>query len=206
MQTEKSQLEPCIKFCRDHNWELLDIYKEHGKSAYRNVCRPKYEAILSLVRKHRIQHIVVWALDRWTRRGNKELRSTIAYLDSYNVQLHSVREYWVEQITTPKLSFIKDIILDLLGWIGQQESERIGERVKASNKFQKAIANGTVGHPAISSSVKQEIKQLLKEGKTYVYISQHVTYKLKYGKIRHVSAPTISAVKKSMNEELNEKH
>lgn len=196
-QTEESQLSSCEKLCKDKDWEVINVFREHGKSAYQQVRRPEYDKIIDLAKKRKIKHIVVWALDRWTRRGNKELRAILDYLNKYDVQLHSVREYWIEQLTTSELSFVRDIVLDVLGWIAHQESERISERVKTSKRFQKAKKAGLVGRPTIIQEVEDKVIELLKQGKTYSYIETHVTYKAKHGKIKHVSAPTISSIKKS---------
>jgi len=199
-QDEQSQLIACKDLCNKRGWEVTGVFADHGKSAYHNVNRPRYEIVLKLVRDRKVQHVVVWALDRWTRRGNKELKKTIEYLDKFGVQLHSVKEYWIEQITTSELSFVKDIVLDILGWIAWQESNRRSERVKDSLNFQNALKNGTVGRPSIPQQIRVRIAELLRQGKTYKQIRELITYKGRYGKILHVSDPTISQVKKSLLE------
>ena len=200
IQDEQSQLNGCKELCKKRGWEITGVFADHGKSAYHNVKRLQYEIVLKLVRAHKIQHVVVWALDRWTRRGNKELKNTIEYLDKFGVQLHSVKEYWIEQITTSELSFVKDIVLDILGWIAWQESNRRSERVKDSLNFQNALKKGTVGRPSISQQIRDRIAELLRQGRTYKQIREQVIYKGKHGKILHVSDPTISQVKKSLLE------
>ena len=199
-QDEQSQLIACKELCKKHGWEITGVFPDHNKSAFHNVKRPRYEKVLKLVRDHKIQHVVVWALDRWTRRGNKELKNTIEYLNKFGVQLHSVKEYWIEQITSSELSFIKDIVLDILGWIAWQESNRRSERVKDSLNFQNALQKGTVGRPSIPQQVRDRIAELLGQGKTYKQIRDQITYKGRHGKILHVSDPTISQVKKSLLE------
>jgi len=205
-QTEESQLEPCEQFCKEKKYIVYGVFKDYAKSAYHNVKRKKYDEVLKLVKERKIQHVVVWALDRWTRKGAKELRNTIDYLAKYGVQLHSVREHWIDEITTPSLSFVKDIILEILGWMAHEESKVRSDRVRTSVKFQKAVAKGKVGRPKIPVEIKEKVGQLLLEGKSYSYIQENVTYKAKYGKIKHISAPTISEIKKSLLEKANKNY
>ncbi len=59
------------------------------------------------------------------------------------------------------------------------------------------MTKGKVGRPGIPDEVKQRVLKFLREGKSYSYISTNVTYKAKFGKVKHVSAPTISEIKKN---------
>jgi len=206
-QTVKSQLEPCKDYCLKNKYEVVDVFKEKSKSAYHNVKRPVYDKVLDLVRRREIQHVVVWALDRWTRKGSKDLRETIDYLMAYGVQLHSVQEAWLDTINIPGVGHIvKDFLTGLVGWMAEEESRLKSERVKSSKKFQKAKKKHKVGRPKLSNDVKQRVAKLLQEGKTYKYIQDNVMYKAKYGKFKHVSAPTISEIKKSLLEKGNIKN
>lgn len=199
-QTEQSQLEPCKKYCEEKGWEIIGIYPDRGTSAYKNVYRPRYEEVLKLVRKRMIQHIVVWALDRWTRKGPSDIKNSVEYLSMYNVQLHSVQEQWIESINIPGIGqAFRDFFLQYSGWLAQVESQRISERIKTSERFQKAIQKGLVGRPSIYDEVEPKILELLKLGKTWREIKEQVTYTSKYGKVHHVSDPVINMVKKQNN-------
>jgi len=202
-QTAKSQLAPCRKFCDEQKYDIVNDYVDEDKSAYHNVRRPAYEEVKRLVKERKIQHIVVWAIDRWCRRGAKELRATLVFLEMYNVKLHSVKENWIEQLQNLPGGIdeiVIPLIYDILGWIAQKESERRSDRVKTSERYQKALDKGKVGRPGIPESVKLKIISLLKEGKSYSYIHDNVTYKAKYGKIKNVSKTTIGEIKQSLSE------
>ena len=125
-QTEESQRQPCTDYCTERGWHIVDVFSDHARSAYKNVKRPHYDKILALVRQRQIQHIIVWSLDRWCRRGPRELRSTIDYLGSYGVQLHSVKEQWIESINMPGSlgQTFKDFLVGIIGWLAEQESTR----------------------------------------------------------------------------------
>jgi len=199
-QMEESQRRPCIEYCTEHGWNITNIYSDHAKSAYKNVKRPQYEKVLASVRQRSIRHIVVWSLDRWCRRGPRELKATIDYLGSYGVQLHSVREQWVESVNLPGSlgQTFKDFMIGIVGWLAEQESTRKSERVKESIRYQRALQKGKVGRPALPDAVKQRIAALLKQGRSYSYIRKQVTYTGKYHRVHHVSVATINAVRKSL--------
>ena len=80
-QDEKSQLKACQSFCNERGYEVVGIFSDHGKSAYKVSLRPEYLKVMKLVKQRRIQHVVVWSLDRWCRRGARELKSTIEVLE-----------------------------------------------------------------------------------------------------------------------------
>jgi DNA invertase Pin-like site-specific DNA recombinase len=187
-QTEESQLEPCKKLCEEKGWEIIGVFPDHGTSAYHNVIRPQYNEVIKLVKNRKINYVVVWALDRWSRQGAKELQDTVTYLSAYNVQLHSVQEQWIESINVPGMGpLFRDFFFGLIGWLARMESVKISERVLTSSTFQKAIKEGRVGLSTISQDTEKKVIELLKQGKTYKQIKEMV----------HISEPTISRIKKS---------
>lgn len=199
-QTEQSQLSACKKLCEERGWEIVGVYSDHGKSAYHNVTRPQYEEIWKLIRKKQIQHVVVWAMDRWCRKHPKVYEDITKEMEHHGVQLHPIQEGWIEEINAPGYMgrLFRQFFYNMMAHFAHEESRLKSERVKTSEKFQKALKKGTVGRPSIPQEVKDRIAELLREGKTYREIREQVTYKLKYGKIYHVSDPTISEIKKSL--------
>ena len=201
-QTAESQLEPCLEFCKKHKLDVYDSFIDTDKSAYHNVKRKAYEKVKFLVQTGEIDGVVVWAFDRWTRRGPKDMRGTFQFFDFHNATIYSVKEYWVEKISDMGSigEVVKPLLYDLFAWMAEQESIRRSERVKTSEKFQKAKKKGKVGRPGISNEARQQVIKLLKEGKSYSFIHNIVTYKAKYGKIKHVSKSTIGEIKQSLSE------
>jgi DNA invertase Pin-like site-specific DNA recombinase len=197
-QKEESQLEACKKFCEEKRFEVFGIYVDHARSAYKNVKRPAYNQILELVKHRKIKHVVVWAIDRWTRRGPEELKNSIGYLSAYDVQFHSAKEKWVENINLPGSMgmIIKDFFFNIMAWMAESESQRRSERVVESKKFQKAKKKGIVGRSELDTEVVQQVLEKLDEGMSYRKIRDAVTYKAKHGKIKHISLGKISEIAK----------
>ena len=198
MQNEQSQLEACRVFCDQHRYDIVGFFSDHARSAYKTVYRPEYMNVLKLVKQRRIQHVVVWSLDRWCRRGAKELKNTIETLEIYGVQLHSVQEEWLETLNIPGGigDVVKDFLIGIVGWIAHQESVLKSERIKGSIKFKKALEKGCVGRPSLPDEVIKEVIDALRRGDSYRAIHENVTYKIKYGKVKHVSLATISQIAK----------
>jgi len=195
-QTEESQLSPCESFCKEHGYEVIGIFRDHAKSAYKNVKRPEYDKIIDLVKKREINHIVAWSIDRWTRKGPAELKSIFSYLSAYDVQFHSVKEQWIETINLPGSmgQLVRDFFFGIMAWLAESESDRISDRIKQSERFQKAVKKGTVGRSELPESVIKEVEKKLDEGKSYRKIREEVSYKIKYGKVKHISLGKISEI------------
>lgn len=198
-QTEISQLNPCKDFCNKNNFEVIKILKDHSRSAYHNTKRKGYEIAKEMIRNKEAQHVVVFALDRWQRKGPKELRATHRFFKACNAKLHSVREYWVEGLQNMPDGLDEvfiPYIYDMLAWLAKEESKKIGDRVKNSTRYQKALKKGKVGRPDIPDETIDEIKELLKKGESYRNIRKSVTYKAKHGKVKHPSVGKIAEIKK----------
>jgi DNA invertase Pin-like site-specific DNA recombinase len=62
------QLEDCRARCDSDGWVVVDVYEDNDRSAYRGKPRPEYRRMLGDIEAGRIDAVVVWALDRLTRR------------------------------------------------------------------------------------------------------------------------------------------
>ena len=200
-QTPENQLEPCKNFCKEKGFDIFGKFVDVDKSAYHNVYRKEYEKVKTLIQSNKIDGVVVWALDRWTRRGAKEVQNTLTFFSTYDCKLYSVQEYWVEQLMNLPRGLgeiFGPLMYQILGWIAQQESQHKSERVKASLKFQKAKDKGLVGRPSLSENIRKQVIDLLRQGKSYSYIHNNVTYKGKYGKIKHISRSMVGNIAKQI--------
>jgi len=204
-QTEESQLELCEELCKKKEYEIVGVYKDHAKSAYKNVKRPSFDKVNELAKNREIDHVVVWALDRWTRRGPREFKNSVDYLSAYGVQLHSVREQWVENLNLPDSIgiLIKDFCFGVMAWMSEADSQHTSECIKNSKKYKKAMERGLVGRNPLPEHVVSKVTKRLNEGKSYKQIHDEVTYKVKYGKVMHVSIGTISSINREIKNGLN---
>ncbi len=197
-QTEESQLDACKDLCRQRGFNVEGVFSDHAKSAYKNISRPSYKKVMKLVYQRKVQHVVVWALDRWTRKGGVELLKEINLLASYDVRLHSVQEAFLDEINIPGEIGIhlRNFLIGFLGYTAKQESEKKSQRIIDSIKFQKALKRGRVGRPMLPDEVIRQVVDALGRGDSYRKICSEVTYKIKYGKIKHVSVASICKIAK----------
>lgn len=114
------------RFCADHGYipaaEYTDV--ESG----RRVARPEYQRMLGNVRDGGIDVIVVTFLDRFGR-DQWEVMARMGELRSLGVEVQAIQEDAREFIAVA-----------LSAWKADQESKRIGERVKKTMHY--AVANG----------------------------------------------------------------
>ncbi len=71
-------------------------------------------------------HVLVWSLDRLDRQGVLSTLKKLEQLDDAGINLVSYQERWLDQ-----LSSVRGLLISVIAWVAQWESERRSERVKA---------------------------------------------------------------------------
>ncbi len=118
--------------------EQLSAWKE-------NVKRPVFEQLLTEIKSGKIEAVYVWDWDRIYRNRNR-LKEFLLLCQIYGVQLHSYRQSWFEQfhqIPRPFNEIVMDMVVNLIGWIGEEESEKKSSRVKMAVR---KTTKGTFSH------------------------------------------------------------
>ncbi len=105
--------------------------------------RPEFERMQSEAERGRFGVLLVWALDRLSREGTLKTLLLIDRLARAGVKVKSVQEPWLDPASP-----MYDLLLPVFAWIANQESRRIGERVKAGLK--RVRAEGVrIGRPRV---------------------------------------------------------
>lgn len=121
-----AQIAECRKLIRRAGWThdpQLDTFVDEGKSASKKeVDRPSFRAMMAAVEAGQYKRIVVWKLDRLTRRA-VEWYNTNETLKSHGVSIHSVRD----GIDTAGGS---TLLVGILAGIAEQEANTIRDRVE----------------------------------------------------------------------------
>jgi putative DNA-invertase from lambdoid prophage Rac len=102
----------------------------NGKGAEYDAARA---GLLELARLGQVQVVVVWSLDRLSRRGIKDTIGVLDAFGDYGCEVWSYREQW---LTT--MGEARDLIISVLAWVAEQESRRRSERMKGSIEARKA--------------------------------------------------------------------
>ena len=132
-QSTENQLSACTQFAESRGWQVVKIFSEEV-SGFKDVERPVRDQLLKEARSGAFHHVIVWCLDRWTRRGAEELLKDIVTLANWNVDLHSCQEEFLDAFNLKGElgDIIRKFLLSLFAWEGQQESRKRSERVKAA--------------------------------------------------------------------------
>jgi len=135
-----------------HNLELLKVITDEGKSG-KDLNREGINEILSRIKDKSIFHIIVYKMDRLTRRTFDLLYLVEEVFKKNNVQFHSITEKI--DTTTAQGNFF----LTIIGAMAQMERDLISERTKAVLQYK--IEKGEyVGSPALGYLASSDNKFL----------------------------------------------
>jgi putative DNA-invertase from lambdoid prophage Rac len=102
----------------------------NGKGAEYDAARAR---LLELARLGQVQVVIVWSLDRLSRRGIKDTITVLDQFGEYGTEVWSYREPW---LTT--MGEARSLIIAVLAWVAEQESRRRSERMKGSIEARRA--------------------------------------------------------------------
>ena len=122
-QSSAQQTELLKNYCEKQGYSIFDEYVDEGESALKQN-RPEYQRLLEDARKRKIDVILVYKLDRFSR-SLKELVNTIDTLKDYGVNFISYSEKDFDTTTaTGQLMF------HIVSAFAQFERDMISERTK----------------------------------------------------------------------------
>jgi len=181
-QNPTNQLKDCKELIKD-NWDYEIV--EEKKSSFKDKDRPLFEQVKKRIALKEIEHLICWDWDRLFR-NRKLLKEFFEFCKFHNCKIHSFRQSWFEDfhnIPKPFDEIISDIVLNLLGWIAEDESKKKSERVKIAFQNRK----GNWGRKALSENVKKEIIDCHNKGMDLRSISESVFYWDKHRNKKNVS-------------------
>jgi DNA invertase Pin-like site-specific DNA recombinase len=199
-QTPELQLRDILPQIKEHHEifiETLSAYKE-------NVKRPVFNQVLDLIKKGKVKHLYVWDLDRLYRNRLK-LKELFQLCKMYGTIVHSHNQVWLETINSippPFNDIMQDFLINIFGWLGQDESKKKSERVKlAVKKDSKGITRshkGTKwGRKGFAKQTIDKVLELAEKGESIRQIANQVTA---YDKNRNEKKISKSAVHKILSE------
>jgi len=132
--TIKNQLPALQKWAEQRGLEVVHTF-ETEESAFQGV-QQYLDPMMEAARMGEFQVLLIWALDRLSRRGIRAILDITAKLDGYGVTVWSHEEPWLETSDASA----RELMLSMTGWMARQESQRLSERIKAG--LQRAKAQG----------------------------------------------------------------
>ena len=125
------QADKIKKYATLHNLELVEIIRDEGKSG-KDLNRDGIKRIITLCQKRAIDHIIVYKLDRLSRRTLDLLTLVEEVFKLNNVEFHSITEK-IDTSTAQGKFF-----LTIIGAMAQMERDLVAERTKEALRYKKS--------------------------------------------------------------------
>lgn len=123
-----------IKFAKDNNFNIYDIYADEGISGKNIVDRPEIKRLISDIEKGLIDAVLIYKFDRLTR-NISDTEDFISLIQKYEVTIYTLSEGTVD-VSTPQGRFVTR----LKGAVAQLEREQTSERIKVA--FAQKVKDG----------------------------------------------------------------
>lgn len=167
-QTPENQLRDC-KTLVQGDFEVL----QEKQSAFKDKDRIVFESIKKRIKSGEVGKLVVWDWDRLFR-NRKKLKQFFELCKMYKCQIHSFRQKFFEdfyKIPSPFDEIIQELVLNLMGWMAEDESQKKSDRVKIAYKNRKK----KWGRKPLDN-VESTVIELYKLGKSTREIASEVYY------------------------------
>jgi DNA invertase Pin-like site-specific DNA recombinase len=135
-----AQRERIEAYAKAKGLELVDVLMDEGLSG-RTIDRPALQLLLKRCRTGAIGHVIVWKLDRLTRRTRHLLKLVEDVFLTRQIELHSVSESL--DTSSPHGRFV----LTLFGGLAQMERELISERTRGALAYKRKQGQPTSHAP-----------------------------------------------------------
>ena len=133
-----AQAEKIKAYCLLHGLDLLQIYTDEGISAKTTTHRPAALQVIELIRKRKVEGVVILKLDRLVR-STKDAIVIAELCKAKNVALHSI----YERIDTK--SAVGGFFFTLMAALAELERKQVGERTAIALQYKRANGEKTGG-------------------------------------------------------------
>lgn len=172
----EAQEEKIKKYADLHNLGLVEVINDEGKSG-KDLDREGIKKVISLCQAKNINHLIVYKMDRLTRRTLDLLTLVEEVFKPNDIQFHSISEK-VDTSTAQGKFF-----LTITGAMAQMERDLISERTKEALQYK--ISKGEpVGSPPLGYQVNgEDWEREEEEMKVVAYIKKLKRKRLSLGEI-----------------------
>ena len=185
---------------------IFSTYSEQ-QSAYKdNVLRPEFNRIMELIKKGQVDNLYVWDLDR-VYRNRLKLKEFFFLCKTKKTKIHSVNQQWLEsinQIPEPFNEMVNELLINIFGWIGEEESTKKSKRVKMAvvkkdGKRTKSYKGNFWGRKPLPKQTIDRVLSLKEEGLSIRKISEQVTIYDKNKNGRNISKSAVHKILQQNN-------
>jgi len=184
------------------------IIEEQESAFNENVNRMQFERLKKLIANNKVNILYVWDLDRLFRK-RKRLISFLELCKINSTKVYSYNQQWLtklQEIQPPFNEIMYDFMLQIMGWIAEEES------IKKSNRVKMALRKNTLGitfshkgnkwgRKTLSKQVTTKVKELKALGLTIRQIAGQVTVYDKNNNGRNISKSAVHKILSVRQEE-----
>lgn len=138
-QTAENQEHILNEHAKKHGWDVVEVISVEQSAWKDKSAHAIEEQVFQPFKEGRADVLMVWAMDRWTRRGPGAALRLIHTLENhFSGHFYSLQESFLS--TASMDPSVRELMLSLMGWMAKQESSRKSERVKARVEHKKVQA------------------------------------------------------------------
>lgn len=168
VSTEKQDAENQFAELRDfadrQGWAVVETIADVCSGSKSANEREGLQKVFDMARQRKIDIVLFWSLDRFSREGSRKTLEYLTRLDSYGTKWHSYRENFISS-----MGIFADAIISIMAALAKQERIRISERTKAGLERVKR-GGKQLGRPITIDAKK--IKKLREQGLSMAKIAK----------------------------------
>jgi DNA invertase Pin-like site-specific DNA recombinase len=191
-QNPENQLKDCKSIYKSEYGEY-EVIEDKESAWNQEKYREGFEKIKNLIKNRKLDNLIVWDLDRLYR-NRKNLVDFFKYCEINKCKIFSYRQKWlidINNIPSPWNEMMSDLMIQVMGWIAQDESDKKSERIKNAIRLKDdgaySYKGNKWGRKTIIKKVKDEIIVLFNKGLSFRQICKEVTYWDKNNNKKNVS-------------------
>lgn len=181
-QNPENQLKDCLGLARKLLVKEYELYEEKASAWKDDLERDKFQEIIKLIKKGQVGILIVWDLDR-IYRNRKKLIAFFSLCKLHECKVYAYRQDWLSNMNkmpAPWNEIVFDLMLQIMGWIAEEESSKKSERVRAAIRIKDGKTysyKGNVwGRKEVPKKTIMQILELYTQGKKYREITKEVFY------------------------------
>lgn len=192
-QNPQNQLKDCKKLVSKLNLEGYEVVEDR-QSAWKDYKeRIGFERIKKAIEKKQVKSLICWDLDRLYR-NRKRLIEFFRFCEHFDCKVYSYRQDWLEslnKIQEPFNEIVHGLMLQVMGWLAEDESKKKSERVKSAIRSKNGVTisykGKRWGRKKLGKKTVKEILDLKDSGMSIREIADSVYYWDKNNNRRRVS-------------------
>ena len=168
-QDPENQLFQLRAWCDRMGYVVVGEYVDHESGSKSADQRQQLGRLFAEAARREFDMVLVWALDRFSRKGMASTVVDLQRLSSHGISFHSFTE---EHLSTDN-ELVRNVLLAVLASLAKLERQKISERTKAG--LERARAKGKrLGRAPFSRAAEEKLRTALDTGKNWHRISRSI--------------------------------